>query len=140
MAQSQNTKVEYVEKASFLNGLTKTGQVMIGDKAFEFYNDRNVEDYIQIPWTEVDYVSAEVIGKSIPRFAIFIKEATPEGAQRRVWKAQGHFTFSTKDNKATLRAVREHVPAERLLRSPNFLDVTKKGIKSLIPGRKKEEV
>ncbi len=138
MAQSQNTKVEYVDKASFLNGLTKAGQVMLGDKAFEFYNDRNPEDYIQIPWEEIDYVSAEVIGKSIPRFAIFIKEATPEGSQRRVWKAQGHFTFSTKDNKACLRAIREHVPADRLLRSPNFLDVAKHGVKSLIPRKKKD--
>lgn len=36
MAQSQNTKVEYVDKASFLNVLTKTGQVMAGSRAFEF--------------------------------------------------------------------------------------------------------
>lgn len=79
-------------------------------------------------------MSAEVIGKNIPRFAIFIKEASPEGSQRRVWKAQGHFTFSTKDNKAALRAICEHVPADRLLCSPNFLDVAKKGVQSLIPG------
>ena len=46
-------------------------------------------------------------------------------------KEAGHFTFSTRDNRATLRAVREHVPADRLLRSPNALQVAKMGVKSI---------
>ena len=121
MAISMNTSVEYSEKATFLQGFTTYGDVMVGDRAFEFYNEKNPEDFIQIPWEEVDYVSAEVVGKKkITRFAIFTRE-------------NGHFTFSTRDNKATLRAVREHVPADRLLRSPNVLEVAKAGVKS-IPG------
>lgn len=116
MAQSQNTKVEYTVKASFMNGLTSTGTVIVGDKAFEYYNDRNVEDFVQIPWEEIDYVSAEVIGKRhIARFAIFTKR-------------NGHYTFSTKDDRATLRAVREHVPADRLLRSLSFFQVVGRGL------------
>ena len=87
---------------------------MVGNKAFEYYNERNVEDYIQIPWEEIDYISAEVVGKKITRFAIFIKQG-------------GHFAFSTRDNKKTLRAVREYVPEDRLLRSKSFLDVVKAG-------------
>ena len=49
--------------------------VMLGNKAFEFYNEKNPEDYIQIPWDEIDYVAASVLfgGKKIARFAIFIK-------------------------------------------------------------------
>ena len=119
MVQSQNTKVDYTERASSLSGLTTYGDVMLGDRAFEFYNERNKEDFIQIPWDEVDYVAAEVLpGKKIARFAIFTKE-------------NGHFDFSTRDNKATLRAMREHLPEDLLQRSPSLLDVLKAGVRSL---------
>ncbi|MGI6231149.1 MAG: DUF956 family protein [Tractidigestivibacter sp.] len=118
MAQSQNTKVEFTIKATFLRGLSSYGDVMIGDKAFEYYNEKNPEDYIQIPWEEIDYISAEVVGKKITRFAIFTKSA-------------GHFDFSTRDNIATLRAVREHVPEDRLQRSPSFAKIIGYGLKGV---------
>lgn len=119
MAQSQNSTVELTVKATNLMGLTSRGSVMIGNKAFEFYNERNPEDYVQIPWDEIDHVSAEVIaGKHIPRFAIFVKGGA-------------HFTFSTRDNKMVLRAVREHVGEEKLRRSPDFKDVIVAGVKSV---------
>ena len=44
-------------------GLTTYGNIMIGDKAFEFYNEKNVQDFIQIPWTEIDRVEASVFLK-----------------------------------------------------------------------------
>ena len=52
MVVSMNTKVVYTTKANCLTGSigNKHGDVMVGDKAFEFYNHRNPEDYIQIPW------------------------------------------------------------------------------------------
>ena len=119
MVQSQNTKVDYTVRASSLSGVATYGDVMVGDRAFEFYNERNKEDFIQIPWDEVDYVAAEVLpGKKIVRFAIFTKE-------------NGHFDFSTRDNKATLRAMREHLPEDLLQRSPSLLDVLKAGVRSL---------
>ncbi len=45
---------------------------MVGDRAFEYYNEKNVEDYIQIPWDQIDHVAASVKfgGRLIPRFAI----------------------------------------------------------------------
>ena len=108
MAQSLNSKVDLTIKATSFAGLSTNGNVMVGNKAFEFYNERNVEDCIQIPWDTIDRVEASVLfNKSISRFVIFINEKT-------------YFTFSTKDNKKTLRAIREYVPADRMLRSLSF--------------------
>ena len=50
MVQSLNTKVDLTVKATSYLGLANYGEVMIGDKAFEFYNEKNIRDYIQIPW------------------------------------------------------------------------------------------
>lgn len=63
MAQSQNTKVDFTIHATSMLGLTTYGNIMIGDKAFEFYNEKNVQDFIQIPWTEIDRVEASVLLK-----------------------------------------------------------------------------
>ena len=121
MAQSQNSSVYYTEKATSFHGMSTYGSVMLGNKAFEFYNEKNPEDFIQIPWSEVDHVAASVLfgGKKISRFAIFVKGS------------ESGFSFSTRDNKATLRAMREHVPEEKLLRSLSFFDVIKRGVLSL---------
>lgn len=116
MAQSLNSKIDLTIKATSFAGLSSNGNVMVGNKAFEFYNERNVEDCIQIPWDTIDRVEASVLfNKSISRFVIFINEKT-------------YFTFSTKDNKKTLRAIREYVPADRMLRSLSFWDVFKRGL------------
>lgn len=115
MAQSQNSSVDLTIKATSFAGLTTYGDMMVGNNALEFYNERNVEDYIQIPWEEVDYISAEVVGKKITRFAVFVKDGN-------------HFGFSTRDNKQTLRAIREYVPEDRLLRSRSFFEVIWAGL------------
>ena len=96
MAQSLNTKVDLTIPATSYLGISDYGKVMVGDKAFEFYNEKNVEDYIQIPWDEIDYISASVLfkGKWISRFAIMTK-------------SNGHFTFSSRDNKKLLRAINQ---------------------------------
>ena len=60
MVASKNTSVDLVVKGTSFLGLSSYGQIMVGNNAFEFYNDRNVADYIQIPWEEVDYVCASV--------------------------------------------------------------------------------
>ena len=125
MAQSLNTKVDLtIPGTSYLGG-SNYGKIMIGDKAFEFYNDRNVEDYIQISWEEVDYISASVMfgGKWISRFAIFTKK-------------NGHYSFSTRDNKKTLRAVNKYIESNRLVRSMTFFQVVKRGVKSLFNKKK----
>ncbi|WP_262359393.1 DUF956 family protein [Anaerococcus hydrogenalis] len=40
MVQSQNKKVDLSIKARCLNGFTSDGDIMIGDKAFEYYNEK----------------------------------------------------------------------------------------------------
>lgn len=75
MAKSINTKVDLTVDGTWFRGIASYGKIMIGDKAFEFYNERNVEDYVQIPWEEVTYVVADVHfhGRYIPRFEIRTK-------------------------------------------------------------------
>ncbi|WP_294578644.1 DUF956 family protein [uncultured Thomasclavelia sp.] len=126
MVQSLNTQVDLTIKATSYLGMATYGQVMVGDKAFEFYNERNINDYIQIPWEEVNCVMASVLfkGKWIPRFAV-------------VTKQNGNFTFSTRDNKALLRAVNKYIPSENLVRSLSFFQVVSRGIKSLVFRKKK---
>lgn len=124
VVQSQNTRVDMKMAGQCFMGLGSMGEIMIGDKAFEYYNTRNVHDYIQIPWDEIDYIAASVYGRSIRRFAIFTKN-------------NGHFTFGAKDNKALLRAVNKYIDSDKLLRSLGFFAVVKKGLKSFNPFRKK---
>lgn len=114
MVESQNKEVTLVTKASHLTGIASYGNVMIGDKAFEFYNERKVTDYIQIPWKEIDYISVSVVlNKWVNRFIIFTKSS-------------GHYTFSTKNNKATLREVRKYFPESKMYRSETIYSFFKK--------------
>lgn len=119
MVQSLNTKVDLAIAATSFMGINEYGQVMVGNNAFEFYNDRDKNKFIQIPWEEVDYVIASVMfkGRWIPRYAIQTKR-------------NGTFTFSSKEPKKVLRAIREYVPEERLVRSLSFFDVIKRAFTS----------
>ncbi|XUO98976.1 hypothetical protein AGMB00912_00518 [Lactiplantibacillus argentoratensis] len=76
MVQSLNTKVDLVIKGNSHLGLTDYGQIMVGDNGFEFYDDRNVRNYIQIPWSEVDTVVVSLMfkGRWIPRYALKTKK------------------------------------------------------------------
>ena len=100
MVQSLNTKVDLTVKATSYLGLANYGEVMVGDKAFEFYNEKNIRDYIQIPWEEVNCVMASVMfkGKWIPRFAV-------------VTKNNGNFTFSS-HRQAGMRSEDRSYPAK----------------------------
>lgn len=118
MVQSINTKVDLVIDATSYMGLPEYGKIMIGDKGFEFYNDRDARKFIQIPWEEVDYVIASVMfkGKWIPRYAIQSKR-------------NGTYSFSSKEPKKVLRAIREYVDPSHLVQSISFFDVIKRGLK-----------
>ncbi|MCF1783873.1 DUF956 family protein [Lactobacillus mulieris] len=103
MVQSLNTTSDYVTKATWQRGIPCYGQIMIGDKGFEFYNDKNLLDYIQIPWNEITYVVADVHfkGKYIPRFELRTRN-------------NGNFIFSAKQPVLVLKAIRKYIPANHM--------------------------
>lgn len=128
MIQSLNTSVDLKIRGISYLGLTNYGEIMTGDRAFEFYSDKNMKDYIQIPWTEIDYLVASVIfkGKWIPRFAI-------------VTKKNGTFSFSSKDNKLLLRSINKYISSDRMVRSLSFFQVLKRGIINIFAFRRRKE-
>lgn len=123
MVSSQNTRVELSIPATSMAGLAVYGTVLLGDRAFEFYNSKNPRDYIQIPWSEISYISASVLfgGKYISRFMI-------------VTNHTGQFIFSTRNNKQVLRGIRDHIGEQRLRRSPSAWQVVCAGIRALFSG------
>lgn len=125
MVQSLNTKIDLVMNATAFTGLTDYGEIMVGDKGFEFYNARDARKFIQIPWEEVDYVIASVMfkGKWIPRYAIQTKK-------------NGTVTFSSKQPKKVLRAIGEYIDSDHMVHSLGFFDVIKRAFKSI--GKKKK--
>ncbi|EMF0365463.1 DUF956 family protein [Enterococcus lactis] len=120
MVQSINTKVELTINATSYLGIAEYGKIMIGDKGFEFYNERDARKFVQIPWEEVDYVIASVMfkGKWIPRFAIQTKR-------------NGTYSFSSKKPKMVLKAIREYVEPSHMVKSLSLVDVIKRGIKGI---------
>lgn len=120
MVESLNTKVTVVVSGTSYLGLSSYGQIMVGDRGFEFYDERDRKNFIQIPWEEVDYVIAEVLfgGRWIPRYAIRTKK-------------NGTYSFASSQPKVVLRAIREHVPAERMVKSLTFFQGIKRGLHAL---------
>lgn len=118
MVQSINSKVDLVIDATSHMGMSDYGKIMVGDKGFEFFNNRDARKFIQIPWEEVDYVIASVMfkGKWIPRYAVKTKR-------------NGTYSFSSKEPKKVLRAIRQYVDPDHLVQSLGFFDVIKRGLK-----------
>ena len=78
MVKSLNTEMAHTTKGTWFREGPIYGNIMVGNKAFEFYNDTKLQDYVQIPWDEITYVIADVYfgGKFIPRFEIRTKQMT----------------------------------------------------------------
>lgn len=117
MVQSQNTKIDFKTKANYLGGLTSRGDLLVGNKAVEYYNEKNVRDFIQIPYTEIKMITASVIfNKKITRFAIHTKTS-------------GDFIFNSPENKAILRAINKYLPDDKLRRSLTVWESIKRKFK-----------
>lgn len=124
MAQSLNTSVEYKTKAvSYLGIGGKVGHILLGDKALEFYNDKNVNDYIQIPWSAINHIGANVSGKKVSRhFEIFTD--------------QGKFLFASGDSGKILKITRQHIGNDKVIKFPTLIQTL---IAKLFPKAKKSE-
>ena len=116
MVVSMNKKVIYTTKANSLTGSigNKHGDVLVGDKAFEFYNQRNPEDYIQIPWGEIERVRAQMFfrDKYIRGFFIDTKRA-------------GSFNFIVKNSGKCLKEMREFIGNDKIVRNKPVLSLKK---------------
>ena len=116
MVVSMSKKVIYTTKANCLTGSlgNKHGDVLVGDKSFEFYNQRNPEDYIQIPWGEIERVRAQMFfrDKYIRGFFIDTKSA-------------GSFNFVVKNAGKCLKEMREFLGNEKIVRNKPLFSLIK---------------
>ena len=108
MAISKNTKVLFNTKANLLSGMigNKRGDILVGDRAFEFYNEKNPEDYLQIPWEEIIRVRVQLFfrDKYIRGFFVDTKSA-------------GTFNFVVKNAGKTLKTMRDFLGNEKIVRN-----------------------
>ena len=119
MAQSLNKTVEFhTTGVSYLGVGGKVGKILVGNAAFEFYADANVEDYIQIPWQEIKQIGANVSGRKISRhFEVFTD--------------QGKFLFASKDSGKILKIAREKLGNDKVVKLPTLIQIIGQKIKNL---------
>lgn len=118
MVQSLNTKTSQAFPAIAYVGLGSIyGNVLVGDKAFEFFNEANVEDAIQIPWDTIDHIEGVVtrnhkIGRQI---VIVLK---PQGRSKRY----NYLRFSSKSSGTILKLVRQELGNDKVVKLPTVID------------------
>ena len=119
MAQSLNQAIDLqTTGTSYLSISGKVGKFLIGDQALEFYPDVNVEQYIQIPWSSIQQIGANVSGRKISRhFEVFTD--------------QGKFLFASKDSGAILKIAREKLGNEKVVKLPTLLQTIGQKLKNL---------
>ena len=119
MAQSLNQVIDLqTTGTSYLSISGKVGKFLVGDQALEFYPDVNVEQYIQIPWSSIQQIGANVSGRKISRhFEVFTD--------------QGKFLFASKDSGAILKIAREKLGNERVVKLPTLLQTIGQKFKNL---------
>ena len=92
--ESINTKAEFTcSGVSYHSIVAVVGKFMLGDKGFEFYNDRNVRDFIQIPWDNIEAAGANVHGRRVSRHFEIYTDA-------------GKFLFASKESGKILKIMR----------------------------------
>ena len=119
MAQSLNKVIDLqTTGTSYLSISGKVGKFLVGDQALEFYPDVNVEQYIQIPWSSIQQIGANVSGRNISRhFEVFTD--------------QGKFLFASKDSGAILKIAREKLGNEKVVKLPTLLQTIGQKLKNL---------
>jgi len=119
MAQSLNQVIDLqTTGTSYLSISGKVGKFLVGDQALEFYPDVNVEQYIQIPWSSIQQIGANVTGRKISRhFEVFTD--------------QGKFLFASKDSGAILKIAREKLGNDKVVKLPTLLQTIGQKFKNL---------
>ena len=119
MAQSLNKVIDLqTTGTSYLTISGKVGKFLVGDQALEFYPDVNVEQYIQIPWSSIQQIGANVSGRKISRhFEVFTN--------------QGKFLFASKDSGAILKIAREKLGNDKVVKLPTLLQTIGQKFKNL---------
>ena len=119
MAQSLNKVIDLqTTGTSYLSISGKVGKFLVGDQALEFYPDVNVEQYIQIPWSSVNQIGANVSGRKISRhFEVFTN--------------QGKFLFASKDSGAILKIAREKIGNDKVVKLPTLIQTIGQKLKNL---------
>ena len=119
MAQSLNQVIDLqTTGTSYLSISGKVGKFLVGDQALEFYPDVNVEQYIQIPWSSIQRIGANVTGRKISRhFEVFTD--------------QGKFLFASKDSGAILKIAREKIGNDKVVKLPTLLQTIGQKFKNL---------
>ena len=119
MAQSLNQVIDLqTTGTSYLSISGKVGKFLVGDQALEFYPDVNVEQYIQIPWSSIQQIGANVSGRKISRhFEVFTD--------------QGKFLFTSKDSGAILKIAREKLGNDKVVKLPTLLQTIGQKFKNL---------
>lgn len=119
MAQSQNKTVEFhTTGVSYLGVGGKVGKILVGDVAFEFYADANVEDYVQIPWKEIEQIGANVSGRKVSRHFEILTD-------------KSKFLFASKDSGKILKIAREHLGNEKVVKLPTLIQTIGARLKGL---------
>ena len=111
MAQSINSTVELTTTGvSYLGMGGKVGKFLLGNKDLEFYSDANVEDYIQIPWENIEKIGANVSRNKVSRhFEVFTDK--------------GKFLFASKDSGKILKVARQHIGNDKVIRMLTLVQI-----------------
>ena len=114
MAQSLNSIVELTTTGvSYLGMGGKVGKFLLGNKGLEFYSNANVEDYIQIPWENIEKIGANVSRNKVSRhFEVFTDK--------------GKFLFASKDSGKILKVARQHIGNDKVVRMLTLVQVLMK--------------
>ena len=109
MAQSINSQVELTTSGvSYMTFGGKVGKFLLGNKGLEFYPNVNVEQYIQIPWDQIEAIGANVSDKKISRHF-------------EVYTARSRFLFASKDSGKILKVARNHIGNDKVVKLPTLL-------------------
>ena len=120
MAQSLNSTVELTTTGvSYLGMGGKVGKFLLGNKGLEFYCDANVEDYIQIPWENIEKIGANVSRNKVSRhFEVFTDK--------------GKFLFASKDSGKILKVARQHIGNDKVVRMLTLVQVLMKKLTGFV--------